>query len=210
MALHRFAMAYDSVLRRRPITVKALTSGVINATADFAIQSATRPEGQPIDLRRTAMYGGIYGMCWYGPFMHTVTTTWGRVMPSTSVPSLAFKTAVDMCTSLPFNLACVIGLQAYIRGEDPVDTVRRNHWSSWTTAMMVWPPAIMMVYRVEPVYRVLCLNSCSFFWNCGMITFFCSTKAAPVEAPTATIQRAVTGHTSSFPAREAIGARNVA
>ena len=58
----RLVHAYDSALRRRPLLVKALTSGAINATADVCIQRMTTPES-PWDRRRTLVYGGVYGLC---------------------------------------------------------------------------------------------------------------------------------------------------
>ena len=63
-------------------------------------------QGQPWDAKRTAIYGGVYGAMWYGPFMHGVTTMWGRLLPSTTLASLAFKSGVDVCTSLAINLGC--------------------------------------------------------------------------------------------------------
>lgn len=190
--LHRLAMTYDGALRRRPLTVKALTSGLINAAADACMQTGTRKADTPHDMRRTLLYGGLYGAVWYGPFMHAVTTTWGRILPSTTIPSLAFKAVVDVCTSFPINLVGVISLQAYCRGADPWHTVRENHLNSWTTGMLFWPAANMIVYRLEPIYRVLCLNTCSFFWNCGMICFFCS-SASPSETAV-TLRRVATSH----------------
>ena len=102
---------YDAALHRRPLLVKAVTSGAINSTADATIQLW---QGQPWDAKRTAIYGGVYGAMWYGPFMHGVTTTWGRVLPSTTLPSLAFKSGVDVCTSLAINLACGERLKAAV------------------------------------------------------------------------------------------------
>ena len=167
---------YDAALHRRPLLVKACTSGCINALADTTIQVY---QGQKWDVKRTAIYGGVYGGLWYGPFMHTVTTMWGRMLPSTSLPSLAFKSAVDVCTSLALNLSLVIGLQAYCRGENVQQTVHANHWNSWKTAVCYWPAANMLVYRMPVIYRVLTLNTASFFWNCGMICFFCRPPTEP-------------------------------
>ena len=178
----QFARWYDAHLHRRPLFVKSITSGGLNATADATIQAATNGD-KPWDYKRTALYGGVYGMVWYGPFMHAVTTTWGRVLPSTSVPSLAFKSAVDVCTSFAVNLCGVIGLQAYCRGEDPIETIKANHWNSWTTGLCYHPFANLVVYSMPVIYRVLTLNTASFFWNCGMIAFFCENRARHTPRP---------------------------
>merc|ERR1719171_2460416 len=115
-------MAYDRALKRQPLVVKAVTSGLINFCADATLQkirSHQSGDDQPWDIRRSMIFGFSYGLCWYGPFMHKVTTTWGRVLPSTSFGSLAFKAVVDVSTSFPINLCAVIGLQAYFRGDEP-------------------------------------------------------------------------------------------
>lgn len=172
----RLALRYDAALKRRPLLVKAGTSGLLNSACDTTLQwlqNAQRKEQgnapQPWNPLRTCIFGAAYGLAWYGPFMHLVTTTWGRVLPCTQVSSLAFKAVFDVCTSFPINLCMVIGLQASIRGDDPRVAVRSNLWPSWCAGACFWPAANMVVYRVPVIYRVFCLNIFSYSWNCFML-----------------------------------------
>ena len=170
--LSRAALAYDRALKRRPLPVKAATSGVLNCCADATlqtIQSYQSGQAAPWDAKRTLTFGTAYGLLWYGPFMHVVTTTWGRILPSTSLGSLAFKSAVDVCTSFPVNLCAVIGLQAAIRGDPPREAVRENLFASWCAGAAFWPGGNMVVYSLPVHYRVATLNLFSYSWNCFML-----------------------------------------
>jgi hypothetical protein len=172
----RLALRYDAALKSRPLVVKAVSSGLLNSACDGTLQNLQnvqrKAKGEPTQKWnpvRTAIFGASYGLCWYGPFMHVVTTTWGRVLPSTSVGSLAFKAVVDVCTSFPVNLCMVIGLQARIRGDDAQAAVRSNLWASWCAGACFWPAANMVVYRLPVLYRVFCLNIFSYSWNVFML-----------------------------------------
>ena len=172
----RLATRYDESLRARPLATKAITSGVLNCCADATLQhignrqrAAVGDTVVPWNPVRTFAFGIGYGLCWYGPFMHKVTTTWGRVLPSTALPSLFFKSIVDVCTSFPINLCAVISLQAIIRGENPKENVQRSLWASWCAGACFWPTANMVVYSLPVRYRVFCLNLFSYSWNCFML-----------------------------------------
>ena len=161
----RLATRYDESLRARPLATKAITSGVLNCCADATLQhignlqrTAAGEAVVPWNPGRTFVFGVGYGLCWYGPFMHMVTTTWGRVLPSTALPSLFFKSVVDVCTSFPINLCAVISLQATIRGENPKENVQKSLWASWCAGACFWPTANMVVYSLPVRYRVFCLN----------------------------------------------------
>ena len=161
---------YDAALQANPLRVKMISSAFINSLADFVIQmSDTAPGKQGWDVKKTAIYGIGYGAIWYAPIMHVVTTTWGRLLPGTTVLSLAFKSTVDMCTVIPTHLAAVISVQAATRGKEPLPAVRDNLYKAWTNALIVWPPVLMGVYRIPVAYRVLCMNFVSFNWNCFLI-----------------------------------------
>ena len=178
-------LRYDALLHEYGLPVKMATSAIVNFSADTVFQCATRDSWDP---RRSAAVGFFYGCCWYAPFMHTVTTTWGRVLPSTAPTSLAFKSAVDVSTSFVVNLCFVIGGQAYLRGDDPAETVRENLFDAWTFGCCFHPFSNMVVYSVPVIYRVLTLNGFSFIWNSFLIRR-CqqrATAAAEAEAAAAT------------------------
>ena len=167
---HRATVRYDVALQANPLRVKMISSACINAAADFVIQmSDSSPEKKGWNPAKTAIYGIGYGAFWYAPIMHVVTTTWGRLLPSTTVLSLAFKSSVDMCTVIPVHLAAVISVQAVTKGKEPLPAVRENLYKAWSNALIVWPPVLMGVYRIPVAYRVLCMNFVSFNWNCFLI-----------------------------------------
>lgn len=167
-SLHGAVMRYDAALQARPLRTKMISSGIINAAADTVVQCS---DGQSSgwSMQRTAVYGIGYGAIWFAPIMHAVTTTWGRIMPATTFASLAFKTAVDMCTVIPLHLGVVIAVQATNRGEEPKQAVRDNLHEAWKNAFLVWPPVLIGIYQIPVAYRVLCMNFVSFNWNCFLI-----------------------------------------
>ena len=61
----------------------------------------------------------------------------GRLLPGTTVLSLAFKSTVDMCTVIPTHLAAVISVQAATRGKEPLPAVRDNLYKAKRAKKMV-------------------------------------------------------------------------
>ena len=202
--LRRLALAYDAQLRRRPLAVKCATSACVVGASDLGVQFAlwaaaappaaptsdegvhgisTLPDAGPahksgVDVGRSAFIGAAYGGCVFAPVLHTVTTTWHRVLPSTALPALVLKTVVDMTTSFPVNMAANICVQSVARhgyrGPEPLaDAVRGNLWPAVTAGWQFWPLASMAMYGAVPLhYRVLFLNANSFFWNAFLVWRF--------------------------------------
>ncbi len=170
----RLTLKYHALLHDKPILVKSVTTGCIIGLSDVAVQHA---QTQQIDLRRTAIIGIGYGACWFGPVMHCITTAWSRLLPSTLLFG-AFKTAVDMVTSFPINLAINLSVQAVARegmSANVLQSVQNNLWPSWTAGLCVWPPYTMLMHTLIPLhYRVLWMNVGSLFWNGFMIFRFSS------------------------------------
>ena len=126
-------------------------------------------------LKRSLMIGIGYGSLWFAPILHVVTTTWARILPSTSLPALGFKALIDMTTSFPINISFMMGLQSYVRDPeaDIIDSVRRNFWPSYTAGLILWPGATMLNYGIVPLrFRVLFLNTLSLGWNFYLVSRF--------------------------------------
>lgn len=49
--------------------------------------------GGDIDVRKACGIGLCYGALCFAPVLHFVNLTWARVLPSTSIPAIAFKVA---------------------------------------------------------------------------------------------------------------------
>ena len=148
-----------------------VTSGFVVGASDVCIQLSTHDH--EYDLRRTLLVGGGYGFFWFAPVIHLVTTTWARVLPSTSFGALTFKTIFDMTTSFPINVSVMLGMNALARQPEvnPLDSIYDNFWPSYTKGWMVWPFVGFTMYRYIPLsYRVLYVNTVSFFWN-GYLCF---------------------------------------
>ena len=173
-----FARAYDAQLRKTPLPVKMATSGVIVGAADTSMQLATALD--PSDrwgcysLRRTLFVGVGYGMLWFAPVLHAITTVWARVLPSQTLPSLALKTTVDMTTAFPVNVCASISVLALARREpDVAASVRVNAWPTVLDGWKFWPAMTMLMYGAVPLrYRVAFINVGSFFWNSWLIFRF--------------------------------------
>ena len=165
-----FASTYDRLLRKHPLPVKCLTSGVVVGSSDVVVQLTT-PD-HIYDLRRTGIIGIGYGALVFAPVIHFVTTTWARVLPSTTLRALFLKTTVDMTTVFPFNVSVMLGMNAVARNDaDPINSIQNNFWPSYSAGWAVWPLVGLTMYRWIPLpYRVLYVNSISFFWN-GYLCF---------------------------------------
>ena len=186
--IRRLALKYDRSLKTNPLLVKCVTSAGIVAASDSVAQYALHLKGRKCDegfslnAFRSFAIGTIYGGLQFAPVLHFVTTSWERVLPSKSLPALAFKTIVDMTTSFPVNLSSMIALQSILRGEsadvgDVVDSVKKNIWPSIKAGWTFWPVMTVLMYSVVPLhYRVLFLNFGSFGWNFFMVYRFTPKK----------------------------------
>jgi hypothetical protein len=140
-----------------------------------------------LDLRRTLLLGAGYGSLVFAPVLHFVTMRWARVLPATTIPALIYKTAVDMTTSFPFNLAVMLSVQSVARQrETPLiqcfhpenvrmhfEAVRDNLWAALVAGWKFWPAMSCAMYGIIPLhYRLLWLNFGSLFWNSFMIYRF--------------------------------------
>ena len=160
-----FANAYHALLIRYPLPVKSITSGVVVGSSDCVVQIST--PNHRYDVRRTLLIGGGYGALFFAPVMHFVTTTWARILPSTTIPSLLCKTMIDMTTVFPVNVSVILSMNALARYEtDVVKSVKDNFWPSYSAGWTVWPLVGVTMYSFIPLpYRVLYINTVSFFWN---------------------------------------------
>jgi protein Mpv17 len=171
--------AYDRLLRRFPLSVKMATSATLVCASDITVQLGQQG-AEGYNPKRTLIIGVGYGGLWFAPILHGITTTWARVMPSTTASALALKTLVDMTTGFPLNLSAMIGLQAIVRDEDPVSAIKTNLMPSLWAGWGFWPFMTVAMYKVVPLhYRVLFLNVGSFFWNIFMISRFEAPDSLP-------------------------------
>ena len=171
----RFARHYDRLLTAHPLPVKCVTSGVVVGSSDAVVQLCTTDD---FSFLRTLVVGGGYGALWFAPVMHCVTTTWSRVLPATTVGALVCKTLVDMTTVFPVNVSVMLGLNCFAREPGTnhsvasiQESIQQNFWPSYSKGWLVWPFVGVTMYRFVPLpYRVLYINSVSFFWN-GYLCF---------------------------------------
>eukprot|EP00441_Pelagodinium_beii_P020455 CAMPEP_0197677796 /NCGR_PEP_ID=MMETSP1338-20131121/88972_1 /TAXON_ID=43686 ORGANISM="Pelagodinium beii, Strain RCC1491" /NCGR_SAMPLE_ID=MMETSP1338 /ASSEMBLY_ACC=CAM_ASM_000754 /LENGTH=154 /DNA_ID=CAMNT_0043258661 /DNA_START=110 /DNA_END=571 /DNA_ORIENTATION=- len=152
-----------------------VSSGAIVSASDVTVQTIS---GAEYDLRRTAILGVGYGSFCFAPIVHSVTCMWARLLPSTSLPHVAFKAAVDCLTSFPVNVSAMIALQVVAGkrelslklSEDVSAAISQKLWPAVSAGWLLWPPVIMMNYKLVPLrYQVLFPNCVSFWWNTFMI-----------------------------------------
>ena len=121
----RFATTYDQYLTRYPRPTKSVTSGIVISCSDAVVQLSTSEK--PYDIRRTLLIGVGYGACCFAPVIHFVTTTWARILPSTSFGALCIKTGVDMTTAFPLNLSVMLSMNSLARYDtDVLQSVKDN------------------------------------------------------------------------------------
>jgi hypothetical protein len=88
-----------------------MVSSAVIVTFSDAVSQLGQGDMKDYNFRRTLVVGIGYGGLWFGPLLHGITTTWARILPSTSAPAIVFKTVIDMTTSFPLNLSAMISLQ---------------------------------------------------------------------------------------------------
>jgi hypothetical protein len=124
-----------------------VSSGVIVCGSD-AVSQLVQGDMKDYNFRRTLVVGILYGGLWFAPLLHGITTTWARILPSTSAPAIVFKTVIDMTTSFPVNLSAMLSLQAMVRKEDPIAAVKKNLVPSVVAGWGFWPLINIAMYKV--------------------------------------------------------------
>ena len=145
--------AYDARLRSKPLPVKMVTSGIIVCASDVCVQLYQASKVKEKDCSniayspwRTLVVGVGYGALWFAPVLHAITTTWARMLPSATIPSLATKLVVDMTTSFPVNVSVMLAAQAVARGEADIrGAVERNVVASVMDGWKFWTPATLIM-----------------------------------------------------------------
>jgi hypothetical protein len=117
--------AYVRQLQRRPLVVKACTSGCTFTLTDLLAQWRERQKLGPaadarLDVVRTVR-NGLFGLLWLGPTNHVL---WARAppgleyfFPGASWRAVFLRVAVDQVTNMPLNMAVFLAWPALLGGE---------------------------------------------------------------------------------------------
>jgi hypothetical protein len=125
-----------------------MVSSAVIVCASDAVSQLKQVDMKNYDFRRTLVVGIGYGGLFFAPLLHGITTTWARILPSTSAPAIVFKTVIDMTTSFPVNLTAMVSLQALVRKEDPIAAVKKNLVPSVVAGWGFWPFMNIAMYKV--------------------------------------------------------------
>ena len=200
--MRALAHAYMRSLDRRPVLTKSSTAFVAFSITDGLAQKRERqPRWDPVRTVR----GGLYGLLYHGPFVHTLWgKQWGleRLLPGPSWPMVIGRVAGDQLALLPVNMLVFCAWPALLtRGPtqeglaEAAAAVRNGWWEACTFGGSIWPFVHLINFRFVPLeLRVLVLNTCSI----GVFSY--ATLVRDGGAPLPTSEALVRTLTGSLPA----------
>ena len=173
--------AYDSLLKRRPLPTKCVSSGTASAVGDLLAQTIV---GNTYDPRRTLVFAAI-GVFYFAPLLHLWYKMLNKLEKS-GVSSGRFTRRQVIFLQLLMNQSigamCANGgfFYAYAAfdrwlpggGNAPIletasRAFHRKFWRIMKANWVVWPlPSFVNLALVPLDYRVLFMNCFAVVWKC--------------------------------------------
>lgn len=182
---------YESAVLRRPVLVKAATSGVAYILGDALSQSLTSRRGaRRFDASRTAR-SGVAGFISHGPQLHVWCLLLDRyVSVGTGVwaPRLTLltKIALDQTFfSLYINGAycAVVNVLARRSPKEVWRRVKSSSWPALRSSWRFWPAVHALTFSIVPMHlRVLWVDAVEVVWVAILATCVAASGSEPSAA----------------------------
>eukprot|EP00638_Chattonella_subsalsa_P008424 CAMPEP_0117759168 /NCGR_PEP_ID=MMETSP0947-20121206/15851_1 /TAXON_ID=44440 /ORGANISM="Chattonella subsalsa, Strain CCMP2191" /LENGTH=170 /DNA_ID=CAMNT_0005579571 /DNA_START=565 /DNA_END=1077 /DNA_ORIENTATION=+ len=148
-----------------------ITSGIISGMGDVASQALTAGSLEAFtlafSLERLVKYAGV-GALVTAPILHHWYLFLGRHFPSTELPSVLQRLAMDQFAATPFLIVGFFGIFLCLDGkpQELQDKLKQDFWTTIRSNWMLWIPANLINFRFVPLnLQVLYSNSVGLFWN---------------------------------------------
>jgi len=162
---------YIQLLEEHPYKTKMITSGIISGMGDVASQALTAGSLEAFtlafSLERLVKYAGV-GALVTAPILHHWYLFLGRHFPSTELPSVLQRLAMDQFAATPFLIVGFFGIFLCLDGkpQELQDKLKQDFWTTIRSNWMLWIPANLINFRFVPLnLQVLYSNSVGLFWN---------------------------------------------
>lgn len=164
---------YCRALERRPIFTKSITAALLNFFADLTAQyfeARKHPSDTPPGWqRRRTLSFAVIGLCFVGPGLHGWFSFLERAFPPSRL-SLVGKLLIDQTLgAAAFNGVLLVMLYWLEHGgkfQDAWQSMKHRLPPTMIGNWKVWPAAQLVNFAfVPPAFRVLYVNSVSFFWT---------------------------------------------
>ncbi|KAF0690267.1 Aste57867_18341 [Aphanomyces stellatus] len=172
-------VSYSSILKKRPLLTKTLTSAAIAGVGDVVSQLVIESAGS-LDFRRLVIFTAVGGV-YIAPILHVSYGMLNRLFAGASTKAILQRVAVDQFLLTPaFFVTYFALMQTLSPDETTIDEkLRREWWPTVQSNWIVWVPAQWLNFRyVALPYQVLFSNVVSLFWNAYMS--FVTHRAATV------------------------------
>ena len=170
--------AYERLLARRPILVKAATGLTLGLSGDAAAQLSERRAGadtagngaaqSTYDYRRGAAFGSL-GMFWNGPFMHHYFGALERHFPQKGggVRVLLIKTSINQLLMNPIVwLPLFYGWTGLVLGRtvsQSISKAKNEYAESLRATWMIFTPVNIINFYFVPVRHQVLVNAWAGF-----------------------------------------------
>eukprot|EP00735_Rhodelphis_limneticus_P007022 TRINITY_DN19510_c0_g1::TRINITY_DN19510_c0_g1_i1::g.17150::m.17150 TRINITY_DN19510_c0_g1::TRINITY_DN19510_c0_g1_i1::g.17150 ORF type:complete len:237 (+),score=-6.63,sp/Q2KIY1/PXMP2_BOVIN/32.39/1e-29,Mpv17_PMP22/PF04117.7/1.1e-21 TRINITY_DN19510_c0_g1_i1:46-756(+) len=196
--------SYTTLLHRRPILTKSLTTGIIGGAGDYVAQliewkAEDDPKPFKFDLHRAFIYS-IFGAVFYTPPMHFAYNWLDRRIPGTNTVAVLKKIFIDQGLWAPpyFVYYIVgIGLLKADSWDHTMHKLKEDFWPALKANYVMWPLAQYFNFRfISGDYRIFYINVLCLGWNVYMASMIARVHALPAaeHARTAATDRDVPIH----------------
>ena len=170
--------SYETLLRRRPVSVKATTGCIVAFCGDLIAQraEATRLESKDswvYDAKRAAALMSLGGV-WNGPLMHAYFNMLERRFPQAGgLTNLLSKTCINQLCTNPFVfLPLFFSWTGMAYGRSPHEIfckAKREYWDSLRATWAVFTPVNFINFWLVPVRHQVTVNvAASFVYNTAL------------------------------------------
>lgn len=174
--------AYNSLLKKYPITTNCISTGILMGLGDILAQylfpTNQSNKSSTFDYQRT-FRAFIFGSCIFGPIGHTwykflgTKIQWKSNNRSyTKLKTTLFRVLIDQTIFVPFICYPIYyGSMTLFEGKQPIWQnlklkFEEKWWDTVRTNWMVWPfVQFANFYLLPPHLRLLMINFVSIGWN---------------------------------------------
>ena len=167
----RLVMRYTTMLERRPLVTRMVTTGTTAILGDALCQAVIEKKGlSEYDFARTLRLGVWAGFA-TGSFLHVWVKFLNRVSPlggSNKVVSGLKRMALDMTVGFPIIIGGFFAGCSMLEGRNFTEIsnkVKLQFWPTLKKGYVVFPIASILTHTLfPPTHHVLVINFLTLFW----------------------------------------------
>ena len=187
---------YSNLLIKYPVRTKAVTSGLISASADIICQKYFSENNKEFDYKRFGKFTFL-GFAFIGPVLHywygfLEVLPFPSVIASSNVLKTVSRLVLDQCIFTPIFLANIMSsviAMDQVTNSNPINNntslvaliktkLSNDYLNTLQMNYFLWVPAMFMNFAfIPPMYQTLFSNCVGLVWNTYLS--FSSFKQSP-------------------------------